>query len=63
MNEVVHKHIRKYGGAPTRLESFKGDFKNSKTIARINKITEGSIVTFDDLMSEMIKSEDVANIF
>ena len=40
----------------------KGDFKNPTLIERIKTMPEQSIVILDDLMSEMVKSEDIANL-
>ena len=68
LNEILYKNAQEYNkhddkeDFKPRIEFMKGDFKNPTLIERIKTMPEQSIVILDDLMSEMVKSEDISNI-
>ena len=67
LNEILVKNGQEYNKNDKnefkpRIEFIKGDFKNPVVIERIKTMPEESIVILDDLMTEMVKSEDISNI-
>ena len=68
LNEILMKNAQEYNkdddknDFKPRIEFMKGDFKNPVLIERIKTMPEESIVILDDLMTEMVKSEDISNI-
>ena len=64
LNEIVKENFKRYGeeNAMPKIEYFKGELKNPRVIERIRNIPEKSIVILDDLMTEMVKSEEISNV-
>lgn len=62
LNEIAIEHVKHYGGPAPRIQFFKGNLKNEDVLQRIRNIPEQSIVILDDLMTEMVKSEDISNV-
>ena len=64
LNEIMKENYKNYGEEDRlpNIEYFKGKLKNPWVIDRIRAIPEKSIVILDDLMIEMVKSEEISNV-
>ena len=64
LNEIMKENYENYGEEDRlpKIEYFKGELKNPRVIDRIRAIPEKSIVILDDLMIEMVKSEEISNV-
>eukprot|EP00112_Aurelia_sp_Birch-Aquarium-sp1_P015904 Seg3562.8 transcript_id=Seg3562.8/GoldUCD/mRNA.D3Y31 product="hypothetical protein" protein_id=Seg3562.8/GoldUCD/D3Y31 len=63
VNDILTKNFENYGeNEKPKIEFFKGDFKNAQVIQRIQAIPETSIIILDDLMAEMVKCVEIANV-
>ena len=63
LNTIVVDHAKRHctSNVP-RTEFIKGDLKSEQVLNKIRNIPEQSIVILDDLMTEMVKSEEISNV-